>query len=241
MSDEQRDDDQINQGGSPDPSDGEDAPPPPPDHPTAGQPEGAADEPSRDAEAAPEDAESETPELSHDAAPEISDEATEALTAAQKAVNQAMDGGLDDSAELTDDDQAAAESARASARDTFAAAQSAAGRTIGNSLPVDGDPSPVSLPAFEKVSPAALAEEMKLLGDVNVDVRIELGRTRMLVEDVLRLSEGAVVELEKLAGDPVDIFVNGRHVAKGEVLVLNENFCVRVNEVVEPLPVSESG
>ena len=260
MSDEQRDDDQINGGGSPDPSDGQDAPPPPddatgptePTEPTAGHPEGASAEPSPDAkaepeaepeaeaEASPEHAEAGAPEPRAGADPEISDEASAALKAAQQAVAQAMGGGLDDSAELTDDDQAAAESAQASARDTFSEAQSAAGRTIGASLPVDGDPSPMSLPAFEKVSPAALAEEMRLLGDVNVDVRIELGRTRMLVEDVLRLSEGAVVELEKLAGDPVDIFVNGRRVAKGEVLVLNENFCVRVNEVVEPLPVSES-
>ncbi len=54
----------------------------------------------------------------------------------------------------------------------------------------------------------------------------------MLVEDVLRLAKGSVVELEKLAGDPVDVFVNGRLVAKGEVLVLNDTFCVRVNELV---------
>ena len=62
---------------------------------------------------------------------------------------------------------------------------------------------------------------------------VELGRTRMYVEDVLRLNESSVVELEKAAGDPVDIFVNGRHVARGEVLVLNDNFCVRVNEIIE--------
>ncbi|MCH8270978.1 MAG: flagellar motor switch protein FliN [Planctomycetes bacterium] len=74
---------------------------------------------------------------------------------------------------------------------------------------------------------------IELIGDVNLNVKIELGRTRMLVDDVLRLSEGAVVELEKLAGDPVDIYVNDRPVARGEVLVLNDNFCVRVNEILE--------
>jgi flagellar motor switch protein FliN/FliY len=51
---------------------------------------------------------------------------------------------------------------------------------------------------------------------------------------VLRLREGAVVELDKLAGDPVDIYVNERPVARGEVLVLNENFCVRINEILSP-------
>lgn len=76
---------------------------------------------------------------------------------------------------------------------------------------------------------------LDLLSDVNLDVKIELGRTRLLVEDVLRLGEGAVVELEKLAGDPVDIYVNERHVARGEVLVLNDNFCVRVSEILDGL------
>jgi flagellar motor switch protein FliN/FliY len=93
---------------------------------------------------------------------------------------------------------------------------------------------PLDLPAFEAVPSAALPSDLDLLADVNLDVKIELGRTRMLVEDVLKLSDGAVVELDKLAGDPVDIYVNERHVARGEVLVLNDNFCVRINEIVDP-------
>ncbi|MEM6853560.1 MAG: flagellar motor switch protein FliN [Planctomycetota bacterium] len=74
-----------------------------------------------------------------------------------------------------------------------------------------------------------------LLGDVDLDVSIELGRTEMLVEDVLKLQSGSVVELDKLAGDPVDVYVNGRIVARGEVLVLNDNFCIRVSEIVADL------
>ena len=74
-----------------------------------------------------------------------------------------------------------------------------------------------------------------LLGDVELDVTIELGRTRMLVEDVLRLRSGSVIELDKLAGDPVDVCVNGRLVARGEVLVLNDNFCIRISEIVADL------
>jgi flagellar motor switch protein FliN/FliY len=54
----------------------------------------------------------------------------------------------------------------------------------------------------------------------------------MHLEDVLRLNEGAVVTLDKLAGDPVDIYANGRLIARGEVLVLNDNFCVRVAELI---------
>jgi flagellar motor switch protein FliN/FliY len=73
-----------------------------------------------------------------------------------------------------------------------------------------------------------------LLRDVNLHVKIELGRSRMLVEDVLKISKGAVVELDKLAGDPVDVLVNERLVARGEVLVLNDNFCVRISEILSP-------
>ena len=75
-----------------------------------------------------------------------------------------------------------------------------------------------------------------MLSDVNLNVRIELGRTRMLVEDVLSLGDGSVVELDKIAGDPVDVYVNDRLVARGEVLVLNDNFCVRISDVLSRDP-----
>jgi len=88
------------------------------------------------------------------------------------------------------------------------------------------------LPNFQQVMQDAQVSSIELLRDVELNVKIELGRARMLVEDVLKLSEGSVVELDKLAGDPVDVFVNDRLIARGEVLVLNENFCVRVNEIV---------
>ena len=71
-----------------------------------------------------------------------------------------------------------------------------------------------------------------LLRDVDLDLKIELGRTHMILEDVLKLRKGSVVTLDKLAGDPVDLYVNGRIVARGEVLVLNDNFCVRIAELV---------
>ena len=73
---------------------------------------------------------------------------------------------------------------------------------------------------------------LDLMRDVQLDVRIELGRTHMQLEEVLKLNKGAVVPLDKLAGDPVDIYVNGRLIARGEVLVLNDNFCVRVAELI---------
>ena len=71
-----------------------------------------------------------------------------------------------------------------------------------------------------------------LISDVELDLKIELGRTNMYLEDVLKLRKGSVVPLDKLAGDPVDVYVNGRLIARGEVLVLNDNFCVRVAELI---------
>jgi flagellar motor switch protein FliN/FliY len=73
---------------------------------------------------------------------------------------------------------------------------------------------------------------LDLLRDVQLDLKIELGRTQMHLEDVLRLKQGTVVALDKLAGDPVDVYANGRLIARGEVLVLNDNFCVRVAELI---------
>ena len=70
------------------------------------------------------------------------------------------------------------------------------------------------------------------LNDVQLDVRVELGRSRMLVDDVLRLGSGSVVELDRPSGDPVDIFVNNGLVARGEVVVLDERVCVRITELV---------
>jgi len=73
---------------------------------------------------------------------------------------------------------------------------------------------------------------MDLLRDVNLDIKIELGRAKMNLDEILQLRRGSVVTLDKLAGDPVDVYVNGRLVARGEVLVLNDNFCVRVAELI---------
>ena len=99
----------------------------------------------------------------------------------------------------------------------------ASGRTAGAQ--------PMQLADLKEGAPGA-EHTFDLLSDVSLNVRIELGRRRMYVEDILRLGEGSVVELDKLAGDPVDILVNEILVAKGEVLVLNDYFCVRVTDIL---------
>jgi len=85
---------------------------------------------------------------------------------------------------------------------------------------------------FAGAPPSSERSTLELIRDVELDLKIELGRTHMPLEEVLKLRKGSVVPLDKLAGDPVDIYVNGRLIARGEVLVLNDNFCVRVAELI---------
>ena len=92
-------------------------------------------------------------------------------------------------------------------------------------------------PAFEALSPSSegpAGAGLDLIHDVNVHVRVELGRSRMCVEDILKLGPGSVVPLDSLTGDPLDIFVNDRLVARGEVLVVNDKFAIRVTDVITP-------
>jgi flagellar motor switch protein FliN/FliY len=105
-------------------------------------------------------------------------------------------------------------------------------------IPQDlGGASPFQFQSFDPSGGGATGDGgvgLNALQEVELDLRIELGRAELLIEEVLQLREGSVVPLNKLAGDPVDILVNGRLVARGEVLVLNDNFCVRIAEIVAP-------
>ncbi len=128
----------------------------------------------------------------------------------------------------------AAEAAAPSAR----AAEAAGPAVIGEvRVPIPpGMPEPFEPASLEQPAAAPAAATLDLLEDVHLEVKIELGRAQMYIEDVLRLGVGSVVELDKLAGDPVDIYVNDRLIARGEVLVLNDNFCVRINGIESPIP-----
>ncbi|NAZ84217.1 flagellar motor switch protein FliN [Kineococcus sp. R8] len=75
---------------------------------------------------------------------------------------------------------------------------------------------------------------MDLLRDVQMDVTVELGRTSMTVQDLLSLQPGSVVELDRAAGSPADILVNGQLIARGEVVVVDEDYAIRVTEIVTP-------
>ena len=86
-------------------------------------------------------------------------------------------------------------------------------------------------------TPSISREEMQkleLLLDVPLSVSVELGRTKMTLKQILELNEGSIVELDKLTGEPVDMLVNGKIVARGEVVIVDENFAIRITEIVSP-------
>ena len=78
------------------------------------------------------------------------------------------------------------------------------------------------------------SEKLKVLENIEVEMSVEVGRTEMTIKELLRLNEGAVVELDRMAGDHLDIFVNGTIIAKGEVVMVGERFGIRFLEIVEP-------
>lgn len=87
---------------------------------------------------------------------------------------------------------------------------------------------------LKEKDPAADMKNLDFILDIPLLLSVELGRTKLLVKDVLQLNQGAVVELGKLAGEPLDVFVNSKLVARGEAVVVNEKFGVRLVDIVSP-------
>ncbi len=90
--------------------------------------------------------------------------------------------------------------------------------------------------ATGKAASAAMkpARTLDFILDVALHVTVEVGRARMTIQDLLQLGQGSVIELEKLAGEPLDIYVNGKHVARGEAVIVNEKFGVRLTDIISP-------
>jgi flagellar motor switch protein FliN/FliY len=86
-----------------------------------------------------------------------------------------------------------------------------------------------------QAAPGGEGRSLDFILDIPLEVSVELGRTRMVINDLLQLGQGSVIELTKLAGEPLEILVNNKLVARGEVVVVNEKFGVRVTDIVSPL------
>ena len=84
-------------------------------------------------------------------------------------------------------------------------------------------------PQLDGIAP----ENIDLIMDVPLEVTVELGRTSKSIKDILDFAPGTIIELDKLAGEPIDVLVNGKFVAKGEVVVIEESFGIRVTEIIK--------
>lgn len=81
---------------------------------------------------------------------------------------------------------------------------------------------------------------LRLLENIGVKLTVEVGRAELTIRDLLRLSEGSVIELDRLAGDPLDVLVNGTLIAKGEVVMVGERFGIRFGQIIDPEKRAES-
>jgi len=106
--------------------------------------------------------------------------------------------------------------------------------------PAPATPAPKPAPIFEDLASPALpaagapAHDIDLILDIPVSLTVELGRTKLPIRNILQLAQGSVVELDGLAGEPMDVLVNGCLIAQGEVVVVNEKFGIRLTDIITP-------
>ncbi|WP_035172007.1 flagellar motor switch phosphatase FliY [Caldanaerobius polysaccharolyticus] len=138
----------------------------------------------------------------------------------------------DDSADATKEMAAPAENSGAKEKEDFTVAagvaMEGADKPKGEAVKV----SPVKFQEFDEEPAGNFSTNIGLIKDVPLEVTVELGRTHKLIKEILELGPGSIIELNKAAGEPVDILVNGKNVAKGEVVVIDENFGVRIIEIL---------
>ena len=101
--------------------------------------------------------------------------------------------------------------------------------------PIDGAQKPSETSTSGNTSSADLSVNMEFLLDISLDLTVELGRTKMLINDMFKLGQGSVIELSKLAGESLDILANQKPIARGEVVVVNDKYGVRLTEVISPM------
>lgn len=127
---------------------------------------------------------------------------------------------LEDDGQISEDDWAAAMAEQAST-DAPAAASSAAAANI--------------FPSFSEPSASGgMMNELDMILDIPVQITVELGRTKITIKNLLQLAHGSVVELDAMAGEPMDVMVNGTLIAQGEVVVVNDKFGIRLTDIITP-------
>jgi flagellar motor switch protein FliN len=134
----------------------------------------------------------------------------------------------ENSAAASPEDAMADEWAAALAEAKPAAAPAAAAQTAVEQV------APVSFANLAGAPPMAAGNDINMILDIPVQLTVELGRTRIPIKHILQLAQGSVVELETMAGEPMDVLVNGYLIAQGEVVVVNDKFGIRLTDIVTP-------
>ena len=167
-------------------------------------------------------------------------DALAAAWAAQLEADEAAEGAADASADAggdaggSSDEDLAARWAEALAAEEQDNAKATAEK---NSLKAQASDAvfPDMTEVMRQPRPEGSKRELDFILDIPLDVSAELGRTRLLINELLQLGQGSVVELNKLAGEPLEVFVNGKLVARGEAVVINEKFGVRLTDIISPM------
>ena len=136
---------------------------------------------------------------------------------------------------MADTDNKSAEEAQDAMADEWAAALAETKTESASELREPADQ--VAAASFQKFTPDAATpavNDINMILDIPVQLTVELGRTRIPIKHILQLAQGSVVELEALAGEPMDVLVNGYLIAQGEVVVVNEKFGIRLTDIVTP-------
>jgi flagellar motor switch protein FliN/FliY len=145
------------------------------------------------------------------------------------------DGAASAGAAPTDDDALAAQWAEALASDEETKSEGSGGATSFNASPVKDAHFKDMTEMSRQPRDNNLKRELDFILDIPLEVSAELGRTRLLINELLQLGQGSVVELNKLAGEPLEVYVNGKLVARGEAVVINEKFGVRLTDIISPI------
>ncbi len=149
---------------------------------------------------------------------------------------QAADSGSD----ASEDDISWEDAFKEAASGGDAAAAKAMQENQGdlNTSPETPETEPADFQNFQKESPQGTARQgsdnLEFILDLPLEISVELGRSRMQIRDLLQLGQGSIVELNKMAGEPAEIYVNNKLLAKGEVVVVNEKFGIRLSEIISP-------
>lgn len=136
---------------------------------------------------------------------------------------------------MSDDDQVGAEGEDQEAMaDEWAAAMQEQGVEDDDEEGGDDDAIPVALSEFQDAGMGQMSKDLDVILDIPVSISMEVGSTSITIRNLLQLNQGSVIELDRLAGEPLDVLVNGTLIAHGEVVVVNEKFGIRMTDVISP-------